>query len=116
MGPDREGVYQRRWLSRQALHGTCRPAIQPVPSSDPRRKGPLPQCRGRNAQVHRRSTLRKASERMIELVNMIVLAKEDNVGIALQRIAAGEIALASEGRKITSHEEVPLGHKIALAA
>jgi altronate hydrolase len=53
---------------------------------------------------------------MIELVNMIVLAKEDNVGIALQRIAAGEIALASEGRKITSHEEVPLGHKIALVA
>jgi altronate hydrolase len=52
---------------------------------------------------------------MTELVNMIVLANDDNVGIALQRIAAGETAMASESRKITSREEVPLGHKIALA-
>ena len=51
---------------------------------------------------------------MTEFVNMVVLANEDNVGIALKGIAAGEIALASEGRKIMSHEEVPLGHKIAL--
>jgi hypothetical protein len=51
---------------------------------------------------------------MNELVNMIVLAKQDNVGIALRGIAAGETAIDGEGVRITSVENVPLGHKIAL--
>jgi altronate hydrolase len=51
---------------------------------------------------------------MKELVNMIVLASDDNVGIALRGIAAGEQAVDEKGFKIGSLEEVPLGHKIAL--
>lgn len=51
---------------------------------------------------------------MTALVNMIVLATEDNVGIALRGIAAGEAASDGGGRAILSGEEVPQGHKIAL--
>jgi altronate hydrolase len=51
---------------------------------------------------------------MKELVNMIVLASEDNVGVALRGIAAGEAALDGSGHKVDSVEDVPLGHKIAL--
>jgi altronate hydrolase len=51
---------------------------------------------------------------MKELVNMIVLARDDNVGIALRGIAAGEQAVDEKGRRVDSVEEVPLGHKIAL--
>ncbi len=47
-------------------------------------------------------------------VNMIVLAAEDNVGIALSGIAAGEDASDGRGRAIHSLEDVPQGHKIAL--
>jgi hypothetical protein len=51
---------------------------------------------------------------MKELVNIIVLAGEDNVGVALRGIAAGEAAIDSSGQKVDSVEDVPLGHKIAL--
>lgn len=51
---------------------------------------------------------------MKELVNMIVLAGEDNVGVALRGIAAGEAAIDGSGHKVSSVEDVPLGHKIAL--
>jgi altronate dehydratase small subunit len=51
---------------------------------------------------------------MKELANMIILAKDDNVGVALRGIAPGEFAVDGQGSKIKSVEDVPLGHKIAL--
>jgi SAF domain len=51
---------------------------------------------------------------MKDLVNMIILAQEDNVGIALRGIQAGEAAVSSEGRRIDCVEDIPQGHKLAL--
>jgi hypothetical protein len=51
---------------------------------------------------------------MKDLANMIILAKDDNVGVALRGIAPGDLAVDGQGSKIKSVEDVPLGHKIAL--
>jgi altronate hydrolase len=51
---------------------------------------------------------------MRDLVNMIVLNGNDNVGIALRGISAGEAAVSSDGRRIDCFEEIPQGHKLAL--
>ena len=51
---------------------------------------------------------------MKDLANMIILAASDNVGIALRGIAAGEIAVSGDGRRIACTEEIPQGHKLAL--
>jgi altronate hydrolase len=52
---------------------------------------------------------------MKDLVNMIILGKGDNVGIALRGIQAGEVAVSSDGHRIDCIEEIPQGHKLALA-
>ena len=51
----------------------------------------------------------------VVFANMLVLAAEDNVGVALKAIETGEMALDSGGRKLRSNEAIPPGHKIALA-
>lgn len=48
------------------------------------------------------------------LVNMVVLSAEDNVGIALKSIAAGEMAQDMGGHELRSNQEIPQGHKISL--
>ena len=53
---------------------------------------------------------------MSKVINMIVLGGNDNVGVALRDIAAGETALDSKGREIIAREAVPQAHKIALGA
>jgi SAF domain len=52
---------------------------------------------------------------MKDLVNMIVLGGSDNVAVALRGIGAGEAAVSSDGRRIQCVEEIPQGHKLALA-
>lgn len=49
-----------------------------------------------------------------EPANLVILGPEDNVGIALRDIAAGERACTREGRSLKAGEAIPLGHKIAL--
>ena len=51
---------------------------------------------------------------MNETANMVVMAPDDNVGIATRDIAAGERARALHGRELAASERVPQGHKIAL--
>ena len=46
--------------------------------------------------------------------NMVVMAPDDNVGIATRDIAAGECARALRGVALSASERIPLGHKIAL--
>ena len=46
--------------------------------------------------------------------NMVVMAPDDNVGIATRDIAAGECARALRGRELSASERIPQGHKIAL--
>ena len=46
--------------------------------------------------------------------NMIVLAADDNVGVALRDIAAGAKAEDAAGHGLQALEEIPQGHKIAL--
>jgi hypothetical protein len=53
---------------------------------------------------------------MGRVVNMVVLAQGDNVGIATRDIAAGEEARDVKGRTLTARERIPQGHKIALEA
>ena len=53
---------------------------------------------------------------MSEVVNMIVLGGNDNVGVALRDIAPGETAVDARGLKIVAGEAVPQGHKMALVA
>ena len=43
----------------------------------------------------------------------IVLSAQDNVGVAIKHIARGSDATAGDLR-LTAHDEVPMGHKIAL--
>lgn len=45
---------------------------------------------------------------------MIVLAKDDNVGVALRDIIAEEPAADANGRELLARERIPQGHKIAL--
>ncbi|WP_413990830.1 UxaA family hydrolase [Labrys okinawensis] len=47
--------------------------------------------------------------------NMVILAPNDNVGIALRDIAAGSLARTIAGRALEAGEAIPQGHKIALA-
>jgi hypothetical protein len=51
---------------------------------------------------------------MKDLANMIVLAANDNVGIALRGVGAGETAVSDDGRRISCIEDIPQGHKLAL--
>lgn len=51
---------------------------------------------------------------MAQIVNMIVLAQGDNVGVATRDIAMGEEARDAKGRVLTAKEPIPQGHKIAL--
>jgi SAF domain len=53
---------------------------------------------------------------MSRVVNMIVLARGDNVGIATRDIAAGEEARDAKSWTMTAREPIPQGHKIALEA
>jgi hypothetical protein len=46
--------------------------------------------------------------------NMIILAAEDNVGVALADIAAGQEARSLAGQVVKAQESIPQGHKIAL--
>ena len=46
--------------------------------------------------------------------NMVVMAPDDNVGIATRDIASGERAQALRGRELAASERIPQGHKIAL--
>jgi len=46
--------------------------------------------------------------------NIVVLAAEDNVGVALRDIEAHEAARATGGETIVAQEAIPLGHKVAL--
>ena len=48
--------------------------------------------------------------------NIVVLAEGDNVGVAVQDIAAGDVARAATGQSLLANEAIPLGHKIALRA
>jgi hypothetical protein len=50
------------------------------------------------------------------VVNMIVLARGDNVGIATRDIATGDEARDAKGWTLIAREPVPQGHKIALEA
>lgn len=45
---------------------------------------------------------------------MIVMAQEDNVGIAARDIAQGESALDIRGHELVARETISQGHKIAL--
>jgi hypothetical protein len=47
--------------------------------------------------------------------NMVILAPNDNVGIALRDIAAGGLARTIAGAALEAGEAIPQGHKIALA-
>jgi len=49
-----------------------------------------------------------------ETANIVVLAKADNVGVALRDIEANASAQAAEGAAVVAREAIPLGHKIAL--
>ena len=51
---------------------------------------------------------------MKQTPNIVVLAEGDNVGVAVQEIAAGETAAAATGESIAAAETIPLAHKIAL--
>ena len=51
---------------------------------------------------------------MTETANIVVLAKADNVGVALRDIEANASAQAAEGAAVVAREAIPLGHKIAL--
>ena len=51
---------------------------------------------------------------MTETANIVVLAKADNVGVALRDIEANASARAAEGAAVVAREAIPLGHKIAL--
>ena len=46
--------------------------------------------------------------------NMVVMAPDDNVGVATRDIAFGESARALRGRELAASERIPQGHKIAL--
>ena len=47
--------------------------------------------------------------------NMIILARGDNVGVALRDIAAGASACDKQGTTVIASEVIPQGHKVALA-
>ncbi len=51
---------------------------------------------------------------MKQTPNIVVLAEGDNVGVAVQEIAAGDVAFAAAGASVTANEAIPLAHKIAL--
>ena len=51
---------------------------------------------------------------MSRAANIVVMAPDDNVGIAMRDIAPGESARALRGREIAASEPIPQGHKIAL--
>lgn len=51
---------------------------------------------------------------MNRAVNMVVMAPDDNVGIATRDIAAGAWVRALRGRELSASERIPQGHKIAL--
>lgn len=46
--------------------------------------------------------------------NMVVLAADDNVGIAVRDIEGGEPAWSTGGAALVASESIPLGHKLAL--
>lgn len=51
---------------------------------------------------------------MVGAANLIVLAADDNVGIALRDIPKGEIATTLSGLSLRAEDSIPQGHKIAL--
>ena len=51
---------------------------------------------------------------MKSLANMVILSADDNVGVALKSISAGEAAVDGEGHQVMSGESIPQGHKISL--
>ena len=51
---------------------------------------------------------------MTQLVNMIILVEDDNVGVALRDIAANEQARSANGPQLPALERIVQGHKIAL--
>jgi SAF domain len=51
---------------------------------------------------------------MSRVVNLIVLARGDNVGIATRDIGSSEEARDAKGLTLTARELIPRGHKIAL--
>jgi SAF domain len=51
---------------------------------------------------------------MSRMVNMIVLARGDNVGVATRDIAVGEEACDAKGWTLIARAPIPQGHKIAL--
>jgi hypothetical protein len=53
---------------------------------------------------------------MSRVVNMIVLGENDNVGVALRDIEAGDMACDANSREVIAREAIPQAHKLALAA
>ena len=53
-------------------------------------------------------------EPVTETANIVVLAKADNVGVALRDIGARDKVHAADGAAVVACEPIPLGHKIAL--
>ncbi len=53
-------------------------------------------------------------EAVTAVANIVVLAKTDNVGVALRDIERDETARSAVGQLIAAREAIPLGHKIAL--
>ncbi len=51
---------------------------------------------------------------MSKTVNMIVLARGDNVGIAARDIASGDLACDIRGIEVPAQDAITQGHKIAL--
>ena len=51
---------------------------------------------------------------MNERANIVILADGDNVGVATREIAAGAAAFDLKGRRVTTLEPIPQGHKVAL--
>ena len=49
------------------------------------------------------------------VVNMVVMAEGDNVGIATRDIDAGDYAGDIHGQRVMTAEAIPQGHKVALA-
>jgi len=52
---------------------------------------------------------------MSKAANMIVLGENDNVGVALRDIEAGDTACDVEGREVVVREAIPQAHKLALS-
>ena len=111
LGRDREDLHQWRRLSGQALHGAGRPQLEPVPAADPRRPRPLPRALPRDDAGDGRAGRAAAHDRAPR--PFLRLAADDNVAVAMRKIAQGE-TVELGGVRYEALDEMPLGHKMAL--